>query len=382
LPNAAETMPAQHTTLTREPASPVAFVRVPSTVTSPYPCAAQETSRLSSLAALRPTALLAQPGVRLVGTGAPGGYGGDLLGRIEDYARRCDEMTRGEPFDVIHAHDWVTFPAGMRLAAQRGKPLVVHVHSTEFDRSGEAINTAVYEVERCGMEAARTIVAVSHLTKGVIVQRYGIPADKVRVVHNGIDGGVWDHEPRVRNGHPQTVLFLGRLTRQKGPEYFVRAAARVLSRRNGVQFVIAGWGDLGPRIVEQVAGMGLGRYVRFAGFLCGDEVEQAYRMADVYVMPSISEPFGLTALEALRCGVPVVISKHSGVAEVLPLGAIKVDYWDVDLMADRILALLNHPPLGEALCRRAAAEMRPLTWDEAARRCVGVYDEQVDALRG
>ena len=361
------------------------FKAISSTLTSPY----QYTGRRRQVAsAPEPSGLadaVAEPRcgcarLSVIGAGAGGGYEGDLLGRIGDYAERCMRMTRRESFDVIHAHDWVTFPAAAAIAAQSGKPLVVQVHSTEFDRSGENVNRPVYEIERRGMHAARSIIAVSHLTKRIIVERYGVPPEKVRVVHNGIDPKRVADPPRLCNGE-KMVLFLGRLTMQKGPEFFVRAAERVLSRLSNVRFVIAGWGDLGPQIVERVAAAGLSLKVRFAGFLRGEEVERAYRMADVYVMPSISEPFGLTALEAIQHGVPVVISKNSGVAEVLHRGALKVDFWDVDQMADKILAILRHPPLSEAVCRHAADEIRPLTWDEAARKCVGVYQEQVEALK-
>jgi len=358
------------------------FRAVPSRLTSPY----QYTGRpWKETAAAGPAVLAAgapprRAGLRIVGTGASSGYEGDLLGKIGDYVRRCMQVIRHEGFDVVHAHDWVTFPAAAAIAAQSGKPLVVQVHSTEFDRSGENVNQAVYEIERQGMHAARAIIAVSHLTKRTLVERYGVPAEKVRVVYNGIDPKRGPAAPRPCNGD-KTVLFMGRLTRQKGPEFFIRAAARVLACLDHVRFVVAGWGDLGPQIVERVAAEGLSPRVCFAGFLRGPEVERAYRMADVYVMPSISEPFGLTALEAIQYGVPVVISKNSGVAEVLHRGALKVDFWDVDQMADKIIALLRHPALGEVVCREGADEIRPLTWDEAARKCVGVYREQVESLK-
>jgi len=317
--------------------------------------------------------------VRVVGTGAASGYEGDLVGRIRDYAERCLRVTQDEPFDLVHAHDWVTFPAGMAIAARSGKPLVVQVHSTEFDRSGEQVNQPVYDIERAGMHAAQAIIAVSNLTKKIIVERYAVPPEKVRVVHNGIDPDPPPAAPRTANGE-KTVLFLGRITMQKGPEYFVSAAARVLERMNNVQFIIAGWGDRGPAIIEQVAALGLGARVRFAGFLRGEDVERAYRMADVYVMPSVSEPFGLTALEAIRHGVPVILSKNSGAAEVLHRGALKVDFWDVEQMAEKIIALLRFPQLVDAVRQTGAAEIRALTWDEAARQCIGLYREQTSAL--
>jgi len=364
------------------------FLAVPSTVTSPYGRAMPQPPALSEGLPAEPPRCLAvvSPALRVVGTGAAGGYEGDLIGRIDEYAARCAEITRDETFDVIHAHDWVTFPAGLAIAARSGKPLVVHVHSTEFDRSGERVNQPVYEIERRGMHGAQAIIAVSERTKQMIVERYGAAAEKVRVIYNGIEPA----RSKTRLGEPapaapdsngeKTVLFLGRITMQKGPEFFVRAAERVLSKRNHVRFLMAGWGDLGPRTVEQVAAMGLGASVRFTGFLRGEEVHRAYRASDVYVMPSVSEPFGLTALEAIQHGVPVVLSKTSGVAEVLHRGALLVDFWDVDRMADRILSLLNHPELSEAVLRGGAVEVRRLTWDEAARKCIAVYEEQVNTL--
>jgi len=316
--------------------------------------------------------------LRVIGAGTDGGYDGNLHDRVWEYADRCTQVTQNELFDVIHAHDWITFPAGVMLAAQTGKPLIIQVHATEFDRSGENINQAVYEIERYGMDASAAIIAVSHLTKRIIVERYWISPEKVRVIHNGIE--IKDHEPtswRVAHNE-KTVLFLGRITRQKGPEFFVRAASRVLEKLDNVRFIIAGWGDQAPQTVEHVAATGLGRKIFFTGFLHGQAVEQAYKMADVYVMPSVSEPFGLTALEAIQHRVPVVLSKSSGVAELLFRGAMKVDFWDTEQMANKIIALLTYPELAEELRRQATAEIRALTWDAAARQCRLVYRELIE----
>ena len=291
-------MPAASVGATRESRAEtrVVFRAVPSQVTSPYPGTGAGWVGVcegSCQESMLPASQRLMDGLRVVGTGGMGGYDGDMVGRIAEYAGRYEEITRGEEFDVIHAHDWVTFPAAIAIAARSGRPLVVHVHSTEFDRSGDRANRAVYEVERAGMHAAATIIAVSNLTKRIIVDRYDVLPEKVRVVHNGIeDDGAQRSSPGPR-GADKVVLFLGRITMQKGPEYFVRTAARVLEKLDGVRFVVAGWGDLGPRSVEQVAAMGLGRHIRFTDFLRGQEVRRAYRMADVYVMPSVSEPFGL-----------------------------------------------------------------------------------------
>jgi glycogen synthase len=356
----------------------VAFVDVPSTIRSPYLAAGTaRTTDAEDLAAQRGAPGQAhrpeEAGLRVIGTGAAGGYEGNLIGRIQEYADRCLEMVRGEPYDVIHAHDWVTFPAGIAIAALTGKRLIVHVHSTEFDRSGELVNQAVYDIERRGMHAASKVICVSHLTRSIVVRRYSVPPEKVEVIHNGIaQNGTAVEAPRVHRGQ-QIVLFLGRITMQKGPEFFIRAAARVLEKLDNVMFVVAGSGDRLPQMVEDVARRGLGSSVLFAGFLRGADVERAYRMADVYVMPSVSEPFGLTALEAIRCGVPTIVSKTSGVAEVLQSSVLKVDFWDVDRMAGTIIALLTRPEIGQSLRRHAAAELRGLTWESSARRCLDVY---------
>ncbi len=349
----------------------VSFKAVPSAVMSPYQLVGGAGQLAANAQASR------QRRLRLLGTGAPGGYEGDLIRRIAEYARRCLEMIHDEPFEVIHAHDWVTFPAGMAIAAHSGRPLVVHVHSTEFDRSGEQVSRAVYDIERAGMHAASLVLAVSNLTKRTIVTRYGVAEAKVRVIHNGIDQSHPVRTPGPLPRHEKVVLFLGRITMQKGPEYFVRAAQRVLTKLADVKFVVAGWGDLAPQVIEQVAAMGLGRNVRFTGFLPTGEVQRAYQMADVYVMPSVSEPFGLTALEAIRQGVPVIISHSSGAAEVLTRGALKVEFWDVDELANKIVAVLRHPELAEMLRRDGAAAISGLTWELAAEKCMGAYDEIV-----
>jgi glycogen synthase len=315
--------------------------------------------------------------VRLMGTGAMGGYDGNLIARVWQYARRCADLVADEPFDAIHAHDWVTFPAGMLLAARSGKPLIVHVHATEFDRSGDSPNPDVYTIEYQGMHRAAAVIAVSHLTKRTIVERYHVAPDKVRVAHNGVAHNSSTGAKPLRRGDERTVLFLGRLTAQKGPEYFVEAAARVLSKLENVRFVIAGWGDLAPRVIEKVAVMGLGHKVFFAGFLQGRQLDVAYNMADVYVMPSVSEPFGLTALEAIQHGVPVIISKTSGVGEVINRGALRVDFWDTRQMANKIIAVLRSPILADELRQNGHNEIRALTWDAAAQKCIDVYRETI-----
>jgi glycosyltransferase involved in cell wall biosynthesis len=312
--------------------------------------------------------------VRVVGTGQAGGYEGNLIERVYEYAQRCQEIVKVRTFDVIHAHDWVTFPAAVALATDMQKPLVVHVHATEYDRSGENINHEVYEIERHGMQAASAVIAVSHFTAGIIAGRYAVPVNKIRVVHNGINPRCITPRPYTSRRQP-TVLFMGRITYQKGPEFFVKAAEQVLQKQSNVRFVMAGWGDLAPGIIEMVAARRLGTKIHFTGFLRGDQVDNAYRMSDLYVMPSVSEPFGLTALEAVQYRLPIILSKTTGVGEVLQDGALKMDFWDVNKMAEHMIDILKNPPLAERLCSKAIDEIGNLTWDAAARKCQLVYNE-------
>ena len=313
-------------------------------------------------------------------TSGPQLYGGDLMSEVHRYARLVAEVARQQSFDLIHAHDWMTFPAGLSVAALAGKPLVVHVHSTEFDRSGTGVNQQVYDVERAGMHGARRVVCVSRLTRGIVTGRYGVPESKCRVVYNAI---TVDGEPvptsvdRIEKGD-KIVLFLGRITMQKGPEYFLASAKRVLDVMDNVKFVMAGSGDMIRRMIELAAAMGIGHRVTFTGFLRGDDLERVFKMADLYVMPSVSEPFGLAPLEALQRDVPVLISKQSGVSEILT-HALKVDFWDINEMANKIVAVLRHPPLQKTLREHGAFEVRKFAWIDAARACVDVYRDVTEA---
>lgn len=310
--------------------------------------------------------------------GLSGQYGQNLMTEVHRYARLVMELAPKMDFDVIHAHDWMTFPAAMGLASVSGKPLVVHVHSTEFDRSGERVNQHVYDIERAGMHAAGTVVAVSNFTRNFCVGRYGVDSDKVRVVYNAIDLNgesevVREGPVEFRQGD-RLVLFLGRLTMQKGPEYFVAAAKKVLEKMDNVKFVMAGSGDMFRRVIELAADLGIGHKILFTGFLRGDDVEKIFRMADLFVMPSVSEPFGLVPLEAMSHNVPVIISKQSGVSEVLT-HALKVDFWDINEMANKIIAVLRHSPLQETLKQNAHFEIRKFSWTDTAQACCRIYQE-------
>jgi glycogen(starch) synthase len=314
-------------------------------------------------------------------TGAGAHYQGDLVAEAERYARLVVALARGERFDLVHAHDWLTFPAGQALSRVTGRPLVVHVHSTEFDRAGEHVNQRVYEIERRGMMSAMRVLCVSEYTRRLVLQRYGVPAEKVDVVYNGIDNERW--QPGAASAiqrRDRIVLFLGRITMQKGPEYFINAARRVLEKVPEAKFIVAGSGDMELRMIELAANLGIGHRVLFTGFLRGPDVDRVFRMADCYVMPSVSEPFGLAPLEAIRNDVPVIISRQSGVSEVLS-HCLKVDFWDVDDIANKIVAVLRHPPLGQLMREHGSVEIRRLTWEGAAKACVESYRRAIEGQR-
>ncbi|MBK8914154.1 MAG: glycosyltransferase [Phycisphaerales bacterium] len=316
------------------------------------------------------------------GVSAGGHYAGDLFAEAERYARAAVRLARRESFDVVHAHDWMTFPAGIAVAQDSGRPLVVHVHSTEFDRSGTHVNQRIYDIERAGMHAATRVIAVSHLTRTIVEHRYGVAGAKVEVVYNAIDddnNGRPAREAAPIRSDEKIVLFMGRITMQKGPEFFLAAAKRVLEVEQNVRFIMAGSGDMAKRMIELAESMGIGDRVTFTGFLRGADVHRVFQMADLYVMPSVSEPFGIAPLEALSNDVPVLISKQSGVAEILT-HALKVDFWDVDEMANKIVAVLRHPPLRNTLREHGSFEIRQLSWTDSAARCLEVYSAAVAAF--
>ena len=312
-----------------------------------------------------------------------GAYSGDMFSEIQRYAALAAEIARNESFDVVHAHDWMTFPAGMAVAALKNVPLVVHIHSTEFDRSGVHVDQRIYDIERRGMHSAMKVIAVSSLTKNLITHHYGIESDKVEVVYNAIDvnGNGFDEEKYSIHKDEKIVLFLGRITMQKGPEYFIAAAKKVLEVMDNVKFVMAGSGDMIRRTIEMAAAMGIGHKVLFTGFLRGGDVEKVFKMADLYVMPSVSEPFGIAPLEAMSHDVPVIVSKQSGVSEMLH-NALKVDFWDVNEMANKIVAVLKHPPLANTLRQHGSFEVRRRSWADAAKACLGVYEQAVEMVNG
>ena len=307
-----------------------------------------------------------------------GKYGANLMEEVARYAMVAAQVAKDleGQFDVIHAHDWLTYFAGIAAKRVSGKPLVVHMHATEFDRSGENINRRVYAIEKAGMQAADRVIAVSELTRRIVIGKYGIPAEKVVTVHNAVRFGESEDAVPERAVKDKVITFLGRITYQKGPDYFVEAAAKVLQRVPDVRFVMAGSGDLMNHVVRRVAQLGIADRFHFTGFLKGGEVQRMFRLSDVYVMPSVSEPFGISPLEAMRSGVPVIISRQSGVAEVLDY-AIKVNYWDVDALADAIYGLLTYPALGRMFASKGLEEVTGLKWTNAAAKIKTVYETVV-----
>ncbi len=302
-----------------------------------------------------------------------GFYGPDLMAEVARYARVVEHLARSLDVDVIHAHDWMTWPAAIAAKAVTGKPLVCHLHASEYDRSGDTPNLGIRDVEQRGLDAADVIVCVSHYTAGILGKHYRVDAARLRVVHNAVT-----QREQVEGWHVERtldaplVLFLGRVTFQKGPVYFLEAAARVAKVLPKVRFVMSGSGDMLPKMIELTASLGLAKHVRFTGFLQGADVERMYAMADLYVMPSVSEPFGISPLEAMASDVPVIVSRQSGVSEVLK-SALKVDFWDVEDLADKMLALLLRPSLREALTSEGREELKTLRWERRAAELEGLY---------
>lgn len=302
-----------------------------------------------------------------------GGYGQNLFQEIANYAVIASIIAYKHRFDVIHAHDWLAYPAGIAAKLVSGKPLVVHVHATDFDRSGGNVNPGVYDIEKAGMEAADRVIAVSNLTRHIIIEKYGINPDKVVTVHNAVEP-IADRELQKveRSINDKIVTFLGRVTLQKGPEYFIEAANLVLQKMKNVRFVMAGSGDMLHRMIWRVASLKIGDRFHFTGFLKGDDVQHMFSLSDVYVMPSISEPFGISPLEAMQSNVPVIISRQSGVSEILQ-HAIKVDFWDTHAMADAIYGILKYEGLPSMFKKHARNEVDNLKWEHAAEKVKEIY---------
>lgn len=302
-----------------------------------------------------------------------GKYGEGLFQEIANYAVVADNIGRQYEFDIIHAHDWLTFPAGIAAKQASGKKLIVHVHATDFDRSGGSVNPGVYEIEKAGMEAADKVVAVSNLTRNTIIDKYGIAADKVETIYNAVDRVIQKKEYYHNKGFDDKIVtFLGRVTLQKGPEYFIEAANKVLHSMDNVRFVMAGSGDMLQKMIARTASLGISDKFHFTGFLSGDEVYKMFYLSDVYVMPSVSEPFGISPLEAIQSNVPVIISHQSGVSEILKF-ALKVNFWDIDGMADAIYGILNYGGIKKMFNHYGKSEVENLKWENSASRVKELY---------
>lgn len=307
-----------------------------------------------------------------------GGYGPDLMAEVWRYARAAASIALETDFDIIHVHDWMTYPAGILVKQLTGKPLVAHAHALEHDRSGNNVNEAIARLERAGMEAADLVVAVSAYTRQEIMDYYGIAGDRIEVIHNAVERGdigrAYPVPPLCRK--EKRVLFMGRVTFQKGPDYFVEAARLVLDRLPETRFIMAGSGDMLPNMVRRVAQLRMGSRFHFTGFLRNRDVDRMYAMSDLYVMPSVSEPFGIAPLEAMACDVPVLVSRQSGVVEVLR-NAIKVDFWDVREMANKICALLSYPVLAAEEVRNCREELKHIRWENVAVKLRAAYDRLI-----
>ncbi len=303
-------------------------------------------------------------------------YGQNLNEEVERYGEIAKEIAQQEEFDLIHAHDWLTFKAGIAAKKVSRKPLIVHVHATEFDRTGgNLLNQDVYNMEKEGMEEADLIITVSDFTKNKIIEHYNMKPQKVRVVHNSVEFENYALEKAsVLKKNNKIVLFLGRITLQKGPDYFIYSARKVVNYMPNVIFLVGGSGDMEKFLIRKAAELGIGDKVLFMGFVRGKEKSKAYQMADVYVMPSVSEPFGITPLESLVNKTPVIISKQSGVSEILK-NCLKVDFWDVDELSNKIISVLKYPELQQCLKENGHAEVCKMSWDSAAEKCHNIYKE-------
>jgi glycosyltransferase involved in cell wall biosynthesis len=302
-----------------------------------------------------------------------GKYDSSLMDEIYKYSVVAAVIADENEFDIIHAHDWLAYPAGIAAMEVSGKPLVIHVHATDFDRSGGSVNPDVYRIEKNGMDAASKIITVSNLTRDIVINRYNIDPAKVETVYNAVEPVTIEESCILKKGFDEKVVtFLGRITMQKGPEYFIEAAYKVLQVMNNVRFVMAGSGDMMERMMRRAAALKITDRFHFTGFLKGADVFTMLDMSDVYIMPSVSEPFGISPLEAMQSNVPVIISKQSGVAEILT-HAVKTDFWDIDAMADAIYGILNYPALAHMFIKNGKEEVIRLKWDNSARHVRDIY---------
>ncbi|MFI3239674.1 MAG: glycosyltransferase family 4 protein [Bacteroidales bacterium] len=307
-----------------------------------------------------------------------GRYPDNLLDEINNYSIVAGVIARTVECDIIHSHDWLTYPAGIHAKMITGKPLVIHVHATDFDRSRGNVNPTVFGIEKDGMNFADHIITVSDLTRRTVIDKYGIDPNKVTTVHNAVEP--LSDELRaieVTKSKEKVVTFLGRITMQKGPEYFVEAAAKVLQKKSNVRFVMAGSGDMMEKMISLAAERDIADRFHFTGFLKGKQVYEMLKASDVYIMPSVSEPFGISPLEAMQMGVPSIISHQSGCAEILD-NVIKIDYWDIDAMADAIYSIITYPAMYEQLREDGLQEIDTIQWKKAGAKVINIYNQIIN----
>ena len=308
--------------------------------------------------------------------GFSGKYPDNLIEEISNYEAVASVLAHQLDFDVIHSHDWLTYPAGRFAKQISGKPLVIHVHATDFDRSRGKVNPTVYKIEKDGMDAADHIMTVSDLTRRTVIEKYHQHPNKVTTVHNAVEP-LPDVDSFVKTPRKDKIVtFLGRITMQKGPEYFVEAAARVLSKTKNVRFVMAGSGDMMNAMIDLAAKRGIADRFHFPGFLRGRDVNEMLAQSDVYIMPSVSEPFGISPLEAMQVGTPSIISYQSGCAEILT-HVVKTDYWDIDAMADAIYGIVTYPAMYKSMKELGLEEVNNIKWYDAGLKVRAIYDKVI-----
>ncbi|MCD7932809.1 MAG: glycosyltransferase [Tannerellaceae bacterium] len=308
-----------------------------------------------------------------------GRYPDNLLEEINNYSIVAGVIARTEQYDVIHAHDWLTYPAGIHAKMISGKPMVIHVHATDYDRSRGNVNPNVYAIEKDGMDHADHIITVSNLTRQTVIEKYHQDPAKVTTVHNAVEPLSQEilSIPDKRGVKDKVITFLGRITMQKGPEYFVEAAAKVLAKAPNARFVMAGSGDMMNQMIRLAASKNIADRFHFTGFMKGKQVYEVLKASDVYVMPSVSEPFGISPLEAMQCGVPSIISHQSGCAEILDY-AVKVDYWDVEAMADAMYAIITYPAMHQFLKEEGKKEVDNIKWEYAGQKVRRIYEQVIN----
>ena len=305
--------------------------------------------------------------------GFSGRYPDNLIEEISNYEAVASVLAHQLEFDVIHSHDWLTYPAGVFVKRITGKPLVIHVHATDFDRSRGKVNPTVYNIEKTGMDIADHIITVSNLTRKIVIEKYHQDPRKVTTVHNAVEPLEHVESFVKKPRKDKVVTFLGRITMQKGPEYFVEAAHRVIQRTKNVRFVMAGSGDMMDAMIDLAAKRGIADRFHFPGFQRGSEVHEMLAQSDVYIMPSVSEPFGISPLEAMQVGTPSIISYQSGCAEILT-HVIKTDYWDIDAMADAVYSIVTYPSMYKSLRELGLEEVNNIKWYDAGLKVRDIYN--------